>query len=175
MFWLQDTHQNLAAIPDTNGQVTDPTNPAHVYVADFSSREKAGQDLDVLAPGAWIRGPFAGFPGYNHLPWWSRGISDLIVNPGNFFYVGGTSMAAPHVSAAAAIALQKDPTLQQAGIEALFESTALPIGAGSRQVWDPFATDANGNPTPKFVTVTWGADAAGEGLLQVDAVVDALP
>ncbi len=176
MFWLQDTHDNLTPpLFPNNGEVTDPTSAAHVYVTDFSSREKAGQDLDVLAPGSWIRGPFAGFPGYNHLPWWSKGISDLIANPGNFFYVGGTSMASPHVAAAAAIALEKDATLTQSQIETLFESTALPIAAGSRQVWDPFATDADGNATPKFVTMSWASDATGAGLLQVDDAIAALP
>ena len=171
MWWLQDTNGGLTPpLFVGSGDVADPSAAGDVYVTDFSSREHAGQDLDVLAPGSWVRGPFAGFPGYNHLPWWSKGIADLLgANPGNFFYVGGTSMAAPHISAAAALVLEKDDSLQQSQIEALFESTALPIGAGSRQVWDPFLA------TPAFTTVTWGADAAGEGLLQVDAALDALP
>ena len=82
-----------------------------VYVADFSSRELLrGQQLDVLAPGSWVRGPFPGFPGFAHLPWWSNGIGDLVSNnPGNFYYVGGTSMATPHVASAAALILQKNP------------------------------------------------------------------
>ena len=45
------------------------SSTARLYIADFTSRELAGQQLDVTAPGVWIRGPFAGFPGYNHLPW----------------------------------------------------------------------------------------------------------
>ena len=92
--------------------------PDHdVYITDFSSREKAGQDLDVAAPGSWVRGPFAGFPGYNHLPWWSKGIGDVVGNnPGNFFYVGGTSMAAPHVTATAALLLEKNDGLTQSQI-----------------------------------------------------------
>ena len=60
-----------------SGDVADPTVAEDVYVSDFSSRELAGQDLDVLAPGSWVRGPFLGFPGYSHLPWWSKGLGDL--------------------------------------------------------------------------------------------------
>jgi len=178
MFWLQDTHGNLTPpLFPNNGDVEDPTDPDDVYVADFSSRDLGdNQDLDVLAPGAWIRGPFAGFPGYNHLPWWSRGISDLLgSNPGNFFYVGGTSMAAPHVAATAAMMLEKDPTLVQSEIETILESTALPIPAGSAQVWDPVRVDADGNPAPACVTVSWGADATGSGLVLVDEAIAALP
>jgi len=171
MFWLQDDGDYSPPLFPNSGQVTDPTDPNHVYVTDFSSRETNPEtmDLDVLAPGSWIRGPFAGFPGYNHLPWWSKGIADLLgANPGNFFYVGGTSMAAPHVAAAAALMLEKDPGLTQSQIEAILEETALDIGAGTRQVWDPFLA------TPSFTTVAWGADAAGSGLIQVDAALDAL-
>ena len=81
-----------------------------VYVSDFSSRELPGQELDVLAPGSWVRGPFPDGPGFNHLPWWSKGIGDLVGgNTGNFFYVGGTSMATPHVASVAAMMLQKNP------------------------------------------------------------------
>jgi len=167
MFWLQDTHNNLSALKPGSGDVADPTNADDVYVTDFSSREKAGQDLDVLAPGSWVRGPFAGDPGYNHLPFWSKGIADLLgSNPGNFFYVGGTSMAAPHVSATAALLLEKNDGLTQGEIESILEDTALPIPAGSRQVWDPFAAGG-----PAFVTVSWGADATGHGLIQVDAAL----
>ena len=65
----------------------------------------------MLAPGSWVRGPFPGDLNYSHLPWWSNGIGDLVGgNPGNFFYVGGTSMAAPHVTGAAAILLSVHPT-----------------------------------------------------------------
>ena len=173
MFWLQG--ESLLPEPYQNsGQVTDPTDPNHVYVTDFSSRETdpAVMDLDVLAPGSWIRGPFAGFPGYNHLPWWSKGIADLLgANPGNFFYVGGTSMAAPHVAAAAAMMLEKDSTLTQGEIETILEDTALKLepAGGSRLVWNPFIE------TPAFETVSWGPDAIGSGLIQVDEAIATLP
>ena len=72
----------------------------------------------MLAPGSWVRGPFPGTPGFNHLPWHSNGIGDLVGgNPGNFFFVGGTSMATPHVASGAALILSKNPTRTQAQIE----------------------------------------------------------
>jgi subtilisin family serine protease len=176
MFWLQDTHDNLTPpLLAGSGDVAEPGYD-DVYITDFSSREKAGQDLDVAAPGSWVRGPFAGFPGYNHLPWWSNGLGDVLgLNPGNFFYVGGTSMASPHVAATAAMLLEKNDGLTQSEIEDILESTAAPIAAGSAQVWDPFHVDADGNADPSFVTMTWGADATGAGLLQVDAALAATP
>jgi subtilisin family serine protease len=176
MFWLQDTHGDLTPPLFPNSGDVDEPGYDDVYITDFSSREKAGQDLDVAAPGSWVRGPFAGFPGYNHLPWWSKGISDVVgKNPGNFFYVGGTSMAAPHVSATAAMLLEKNDGLSQSDVEDILESTAAPIPAGSAQVWDPFHLDADGNADPSFVTMSWGDDATGAGLLQVDAALAATP
>lgn len=38
--------------------VPDPTNTADLFISDFSSRPKSGQDLDVAAPGDWIVGPY---------------------------------------------------------------------------------------------------------------------
>ncbi|HEV8254245.1 MAG TPA: S8 family serine peptidase, partial [Vicinamibacteria bacterium] len=60
--------------------VRDPTRAADFYITDFSSREKAGQDLDVAAPGSWVVGPF-----------------QLQSGQTSYFFLGGTSMASPHV------------------------------------------------------------------------------
>jgi len=40
-----------------SSNVPDPTNVEDFYITDFSSRAKAGQDLDVAAPGSWVVGP----------------------------------------------------------------------------------------------------------------------
>ena len=168
LWWLKDN--GALGLPAGSGDVADPTVASDVYVADFSSREYPGQDLDVLAPGTWVRGPFPGSPGYRRTPWWSNGLSGI----GNFFYVGGTSMAAPHVTAAAALLLQRDPTLTQAKVEAILESTALPIpSSGNPTVYDI-------SPTPAFYSKAWDTncdgtpcDAVGSGLLQVDKALAA--
>jgi subtilisin family serine protease len=171
MWWLQ--YADAPMLPGS-GVVADPTAIGDVYVTGFSSRELAGQELDVLAPGSWVRGPFPGSPGYNHLPWWSKGIGDLVGgNGGNFYYVGGTSMATPHVAAIAALMLQKNPALTQAQVEATLKTSALPVPAvGSRDIYDFSA----------FGTVTWDTDcsgtpcdAVGAGLVQADSALLATP
>ena len=171
MWWLK--YSDAPMLPDS-GEVTDPTVVEDVYISDFSSRALPGQELDVLAPGSWVRGPFGGDPGYNHLPWWSHGIGDLVGgNSGNFYYVGGTSMATPHVAAVSALLLENDPTLTQPEIESILKSTALAIpAAGSSDIWD--------NTAP--ATITWDTDcdgtpcdAVGSGLIQADAAINSLP
>lgn len=162
LWWLQEGTYGYNDIPE-------PTPVDEVYVADFSSRELPGQQLDVLAPGSWVNGPFPGNPGYNHLPWWSKGIGDLVSgNSGNFYYAYGTSMAAPHVASLAALMLQKNSGLTQAQIESILKSTALLVPAGSAQVWDL-------SPVQGFYTYSWGNDATGAGLIQADAALAAVP
>lgn len=122
--------------------VPDPTNPDDFYIADFSSRQLSGQDLDVVAPGAWIIGPYQ-------------------FNAGQITYgmPSGTSMAAPHVTGIVALMLQKQPTLSQARVEAILEDAAIPIAPGSRQIIDP---------NVGMITISWGADATGKGLIIAD-------
>jgi subtilisin family serine protease len=180
MWWLKD--DGALALPAGSGDVTEDITPANitdtVYLSDFSSREITGegQELDVLAPGSWVRGPFAGDPGYSHLPWWSNGVGDLhSSNPSNFYYVGGTSMAAPHVSAVSALLLQKDPTLVQAQVEQILRDSAIPMpDTASVEIWD--------NTIP--ATITWdtycelsemACDPVGFGLMQADEALGLLP
>ncbi|WP_324651886.1 S8 family peptidase [Georgenia sp. H159] len=170
LWWLKNEKGTPPApgdlpLPAGSGEVAEGLGVvAETYVADFSSRELEGQQLDVLAPGSWVRGPFPGTPGYNHLPWWSSGQG----GPGNYFYVGGTSMAAPHVSAVAALMLEDNPALTQAQVESALKDTAVDIPAGSRQVWDPFQA------VPGWSTISWAEDATGEGLVQADEAVAAV-
>ncbi len=129
--------------------VADPTNPADYYITDFSGRAKAGQDLDVAAPGSWVVGPFQ-------------------LNSGqlSYFFLGGTSMATPHVAGIVALMLQKHPGLTATQVEAILESTAVPLGAGSRTIRNPDGTTR---------TVTWGTDATGAGLVTANAALAGTP
>jgi len=164
LWWLQDTTYGFNDIPE-------PTPAKDVFITFFSSREKKGQDLDVVAPGSWVRGPYAGDPGYSHLPWWSQGqLPPWAANPGNFYYVEGTSMATPHVTSVAALMLQKNPNLVQSQVEDTLEDTALPIKPGSITVWDLSPTWEWG-----WYTQSWGKDATGSGLVQADKAVAAVP
>lgn len=159
MWWLQDSTYGYNDVSETN--LAD-----QVYITEWSSRELDGQYLDVIAPGSWVRGPYPGNPGYSHLPWWSAGNPRGIVSGGSFFYVGGTSMAAPHVTGVVALMLQKDPSLDQAQVESILKSTALPIKSGSATVWDI-------SPAQGWYTYSWGKDATGSGLIQADKAVKA--
>lgn len=132
-----------------NRDVADPTKADDFYIASFSSRELAGQDLDVAAPGSWVVGPYQ-------------------VNSGqtSYFFLGGTSMASPHVAGIVALMAQKDPALSQSQAEAFLESAAIPLPAGCRDVHQPSGAVA---------TVCWGDDATGAGLVTVDGALGATP
>jgi len=130
------------------GNVPDPTKAADFYIADFSSRALPGQDLDIAAPGSWIVGPYQ-----------KNGQV-------SFYYLGGTSMASPHIAGVVALLCQKHPALTAPEAEALLEGTAIPLPPGTRMV-----TDSSGAVTP----VSWGADATGAGLVNLPAALAALP
>jgi subtilisin family serine protease len=129
--------------------VLEPTNPADFYIADFSSRALDGQDLDVTAPGSWVVGPY-------------QKNGQL-----SFYFLGGTSMASPHVAGIVALMAQKDPALTAAEAESILETTAIALPAGCRMV----------NPGPGYPAVEycWGTDATGAGLATADAALGALP
>ena len=123
--------------------VPDPTNVADFFISAFSSRQRAGQELDVAAPGEMVVGAYQNNNG-----------------PLAWFFLNGTSMASPHVAGIAALMAQKKPSLTQAKVEAILKSTTIAMPAGSKSVFDIFAN--------RFVTRSWGSDATGSGM--VDAV-----
>jgi len=169
LWWLQDGTYGF-------NDVTDPADAGEVYVTDWSSRENDSrvlgfdQELDVLAPGSWVRGPYPGTPGYNHLPWWAPGRGWIAAPPNlvNFYYLGGTSMATPHVSAVVALMLQKNPSLTQSEVEYILKSTALPIPPGSMKVYD------SGSHGWDWYTIEWDKTATGAGLLQADEAIESV-
>jgi subtilisin family serine protease len=128
--------------------VADPTNPEDYYITDFSSRAKPGQDLDVAAPGSWVLGPYQ-------------------VNSGqlSYYYLGGTSMASPHVAGIVALMAQKDPTLTASEAETYLTSAAIALPAGCRTIMSPYGAEE----------VCWGDDATGSGLITADAALAATP
>jgi len=165
LWWLQDPTYGF------NDLTENPSDLANqVYITSWSSRQLEGQQLDVVAPGSWVRGPYPGVPGYSHLPWWSSGLGWFASpkNPGNFYYLGGTSMAAPHVTGVTAQMLEKDPTLEQGAVESILKSTALDIPAGSMSIFDL-------GPPMDWYAYSWGTDATGSGLIQADAALAAIP
>jgi subtilisin family serine protease len=129
--------------------VPDPTNPNDYYITDFSSRAKSGQDLDVAAPGSWVLGPY-----------------QLQSGKTSYYFLGGTSMASPHVAGIVALMAQKDPSLTAAQAEEILESTAVPLPPGSRTIRGPDGTST---------VVSWGADATGSGLATANAALAATP
>ena len=138
-----------------------------VYMSWSSSRELLGQDLDVAAPGSWVFGPY-----------WTPLWGDLPDDPSECYgWVGGSSMASPHVAGTAALMLEKNPSLDQYDIEMILESTAdlAPITYPNGGWLDPNPYMAIyalhwGYP-PGWYYSSWADDAVGEGFLDADEAV----
>ncbi|MFL5577057.1 MAG: S8 family peptidase [Gemmatimonadaceae bacterium] len=132
--------------------VPDPTDPSDFFIASFSSRAKAGQDLDVAAPGVQVFGPYQTNSG--HLA---------------YHFLSGTSMATPHVSGVTALLAEKDPALTASQAETILESSAVPLPPGCRT---GIRSTLNAPPT---TTRCWDADATGAGIVQADAALADTP
>ncbi|MFZ3078440.1 MAG: S8 family serine peptidase [Bellilinea sp.] len=130
--------------------VADPTDSGDFYITDFSSRELTGQDLDVAAPGSWVVGPYKT----------NSGMST------SFYYLGGTSMASPHVAGIVALIAQKNPGLNAEEVEAILEGSAILLVPGSRTVLGPSGVSE---------VFSWGADATGAGLVDAAAALADTP
>lgn len=93
-----------------NLDLPEPFLSSLFYIAGFSSRAKAGQDLDITAPGDLIVGPY-----------------QLQSGKTSYYYLSGTSMACPHVTGIVALMAQKSPTLTAEDAETKLESAAISI------------------------------------------------
>lgn len=148
--WYADVPEKLNS-PDSLG------NNSQHYLEDFSSRpnkylDQKTQDLDVTAPGAWIPGPYR------------AAFSTAL----GYYYLSGTSMAAPHVSAMASLVLQSKPFLMQAEMEKILSlgASGQPFSADDAIVAYPFAE-------PFYYSATWGGGDYGAGFLCADAALKA--
>jgi subtilisin family serine protease len=120
-----------------------PENTSEVYIANFSARKKTGQDLDVVAPGAWVVGPY----------------QTNQSNQMSLFYLSGTSMASPHVAGIVALMAQQNKSLTAPQAEAILQDRATPLGGGC-------ATVIN-EPEEQC----WGTDATGSGFITATAAL----
>jgi subtilisin family serine protease len=132
------------------------------YITDFSAEANpaasAGpQDLDVAAPGSWVVGP------------WQEQQGTI-----SYFFIGGTSQAAPHVAGMVALLLEKYPALPAAQVEGILEQAAndRPLPDVNQQV----RPGTNPNPFILAPLPDWGIEGqpnnrGGHGFLTADAVV----
>jgi subtilisin family serine protease len=103
----------------------------------------------VAAPGSWVLGPYQTQSGKT-----------------SYYYLGGTSMASPHVAGIAALMAQKDPALNATEAETILEGSAILLPPGSRVVRTPYGYNA---------TYSWDADATGAGLVDADGALALIP
>jgi len=144
--WLDDVPEKLNT-PDSWG------NNWQIFLDDISSRpnKDLGQKswhLDVTTPGSAIVGPYK---------------SAFADNLG-YYYLWGTSMAAPHVSGIAALVLQSHPLFTQPAMEHILKCAAarLPIPSDGSWVFDPWYG---------VYHFEWFGKDWGRGFLQADAAL----
>jgi hypothetical protein len=186
--WTQQWNQYpdktwwLDAVPETG--------VSEVYVAGFSSRQKAGQYLDVVSTGRYLLLPYPCAQLYHDgqvsaatdaRTCASKATPDnASAAPFQYLFISGTSFSAPTISGVVALMLQRNPALSNSDatfgtltdpaswgpgtLERRLEGSAVPIPPGSVTV-----THRTGEP----IVETWGADATGHGWVFADRAVAA--
>lgn len=144
-------------VPDSLG------NDMQLYLEDFSSRPNPvlGQTpdlLDITAPGAWVVGPYK---------------SAFAQNTG-YFFLSGTSMAAPHIAGIAALVAEEEDDVTQAQMELLLKIAAsgeefnayrgFPFIGNDVKVAFPFIPSG-------FYTLSWGIGDFGTGFIDAEVVM----
>jgi subtilisin family serine protease len=171
-----------------------PERHGEIYMAGFSSRQKAGQYLDVVSAGRYLLLPYPCAQlykdgqvtaGTSHRTCASKATPDSAQSaPFQYLFMSGTSFSSPAVAGIAALMLQKNPTLSNAdavpansalgnpatwgaggAFERALEKAATPIAPGTAEV-----THRNGTPLKE----TWGANATGKGWVYVDDALAAV-
>jgi subtilisin family serine protease len=153
-WWLNDVTEKLNT-KDVIG------NNWQTYLTDFSSRPnpalgQSWKQLDVCAPGAAIVGPF----------------KDYFDTTVGYYYLYGTSMAAPHVTGIAAVVAQVRPSLNQAQMENILKQAATHITMPSdgAVIIDPVVFSGN----PPAGMLKWTDHDYGTGWLTLDWALWAL-
>ncbi|MBN1330915.1 MAG: S8 family serine peptidase [Candidatus Heimdallarchaeota archaeon] len=151
--WTADVPEQLN-VPDVFG------NNYQVYLETFSGRPNAdlGQkhkDLDVMCIGAWVVGPYKGT--YSSNENWG------------YYYVRGTSMATPHVSAIAALILELYPKFNQKDMEHILKIAAGGVGQNMLRGFPMIGVNVTVLDLGGVLAYhSWGRFDYGAGFLQAD-------
>lgn len=163
-----------------------------IFVVGFSSRQLAGQYLDVVSTGRFLLLPYPCAQLYKdgvvtkatvHRTCASKAApANSAAAPFQYLFMSGTSFSAPALAGIVALMLDKDPTLSNkdaafgtlgnpsswgpGSLERLLEGAATPIPAGSADV-----TQRTGVVT----TESWGNNATGHGWVFVDDALAVVP
>ncbi|NHJ31515.1 MAG: S8 family serine peptidase [Asgard group archaeon] len=161
--WGDDEHWFwdgvLADVPEKLNKPDVFGNEYQVYLEDFSSRPnydlgQKASDLDFMLPGAWILGPYK--PKFTY---------DV-----GLYWVSGTSMAAPHGSAIAALILEIFPYFEQSDIEWILKIAASGKRANEKRGFPQIGEDVLvAYWLPGYVyTANWDEDDFGQGFLKAN-------
>ena len=150
--WTADVPEDLA-VPDVFG------NDYQLYLESFSGRPNwtLGQkfwELDLTCVGAWVVGPYKA-------KFWPNEDWD-------YYYVRGTSMATPHVSAISALILELYPYFRQKQIQHILKRAASGLCKNLKRGFPPIGIDVTVLDLYGLVNHSWCFFDYGRGFLLAD-------
>ncbi|QCU89794.1 S8 family serine peptidase [Thiomicrorhabdus sediminis] len=140
------------------------------YRNQLTRYSNQGQGLDMVAPGGDVKRDDNG-DGYG-----DGVLQEMNAGTWNYYFLNGTSMASPHVAAAAALLLAKEPNLSVTQVKQRLFDYAQDLGKGGYdsqyghgllQVYNSLSKSSTNNPPPVS-----GDDADGDGYTVADGDCD---
>lgn len=130
--WIALINRGAISFADKVNNVTSQGATAAIVANNDTAAPDDAGSFTLGAAGTWIPTVSVSYNSGVAIRAGGLGQGSLTVDPSDYAYYDGTSMASPHVAAVAALAWSAKPTLTNAKVRTVLQQTAKDLGAAGK-------------------------------------------